>query len=106
MATHKERLKTFEIHVSNIQEVIHKMFTEIQKMSESFNNHSKLHKRLPINVLKCERENVWLDSYRINEISKANSWKNIRTLVKYVFVTRKPNKIHSRSHTSLMKKAK
>ena len=62
MATHKERLETFEIHVNNIQEVMAKMFTEIQRLSESLNNHLKLHKRLPIDVLKCGREKVWLDS--------------------------------------------
>ena len=106
MATHKERLKTLEIHVSNIQKAMAKMFTEIQKLSETLNNHSKLHKRLLIDVLKCDREKVWLDSYKINEISKVNSRKNIRELVKYVFVTRKQNKIHSRSHARLMKKAK
>ena len=83
-----------------------KMFIEIQKLSESLNNHSKLHKRLPINVLKCERDKVWLVSYRIKEISKANSRQNIKKLFKYVFVTRKPNKIHSRSHTRPLKKAK
>ena len=83
-----------------------KMFAEIQKLSKSLNNHSKLHKRLPINVLKCGREKVLLDSNKINEISKANSRQNIRKLVKYVFVTRKPTKIHSRSNACPMKKAK
>ena len=65
-----------------------KMFTEIQKQPESLKNLSKLHKRLPIDVLKCEREKVWLDYNKINEISKANSRKNIRKLVKYVSVTK------------------
>ena len=59
MATHKEGLDTLEIHVSNIQEVMAKMFDEIQKLSESPNNHSKLHKRLLIDVLKCGREKVF-----------------------------------------------
>ena len=83
-----------------------KMFAEIQKLSESLNNYSKLRKKLPINVLKCGREKVLLESNKINEISKANSKQNIRKLVKYVFVTRKPNKIHSRSNARPMKKAK
>ena len=83
-----------------------KMFTKIQKLSESLNNHSKLHKRIPIDVLKCWREKVWLDSNKINEISKANSKQNIRKLVKYIFFTWKKNKIHSRSHARLMKNAK
>ena len=131
METHKERLETLEIHVSNIQEVMAKMFAEIQKLLESLNNHSpgiegkfqlgekrggrrgakemvlmKLQKRLPIDVLKNGRDKVWLDPNKVNEISKANSRQNIRKLVKYVFVTRKQTKIHSRSHACPMKGAK
>ena len=106
METHEEILETFEIHVSNIQEVMAKMFAEIQKLSESLNNCSKLQKRLPVDVLKCRRDKVWLDSNKINEISNANSKQSIKKLVKYVFVTRKPTKIHLRSHARLMKEAK
>ena len=95
METHEEILETLEIHVSNIQEVMAKMFAEIQNLSESLNNHSKLQKRLPVDVLKRGREKVWLDSNKINEISNANSRKNFRKLVQYVFVTMKPTKIHS-----------
>ena len=106
MATHEEIVETLDIHVSIIQEVMAKMFVEIQKLSESLNNHSKVQKRLSIDVLKCGREMVWLDCNKINEISKANSKQNIRKLVKYVFVTRMPTKIHSRSHARPMKEAK
>ena len=42
----------------------------------------------------------------MNEISKANSKQNYRILVMYVFVTRKPTKIQSRSHARPMKEAK
>ena len=66
----------------------------------------KLQKRLPVDVLKCGREKVWLNPNKVNEISKANFRQNIRKLIKYVFVTNKPTKIHSRSHAHRMKEAK
>ena len=57
----------------------------------------KLQKWLLVDVLKCGTVKVWLDPNKVNEISKDNSLQNIRKLVKEVFVTRKPTKIHSRS---------
>ena len=58
MANHEDILETLEIHVSNIQEVMAKTLAEIKKLSESLNNHLKLQKRLPVDVLKCGREKV------------------------------------------------
>ena len=66
MATHEDIHETLEIHVSNIQEVMAKMFAEIHKLSKSLNNHSKLQKRLLVDVLKFGKEKVWLDSNKIN----------------------------------------
>ncbi|RWV88654.1 hypothetical protein GW17_00049239 [Ensete ventricosum] len=75
----------------------------------------KLQKRLAASVLKCGRGKVWLDPNEVNEISMANSRKelyfilvcqNIRKLVKDGFVIRKPTKIHSRSRARRALEAK
>eukprot|EP01108_Squamamoeba_japonica_P002880 TRINITY_DN242_c0_g1_i1.p2 TRINITY_DN242_c0_g1~~TRINITY_DN242_c0_g1_i1.p2 ORF type:complete len:231 (+),score=123.20 TRINITY_DN242_c0_g1_i1:53-745(+) len=66
----------------------------------------KLQKRLAAAVLKCGRHKVWLDPNEVNEISSANSRKNIRKLAKDGYILRKPNKIHSRSRTRRREAAK
>jgi len=66
----------------------------------------KLQKRLAASVLGCGKRKVWLDPNEINEISMANSRKNIRKLVKDGFVIRKPPKMHSRARTRLRLAAK
>jgi len=49
---------------------------------------------------------VWLDPNEINEISMANSRKNIRKLISDGFVIKKPQKIHSRARTRIRLAAK
>eukprot|EP01125_Pyxidicula_operculata_P022906 TRINITY_DN9672_c0_g1_i1.p1 TRINITY_DN9672_c0_g1~~TRINITY_DN9672_c0_g1_i1.p1 ORF type:complete len:211 (-),score=46.33 TRINITY_DN9672_c0_g1_i1:88-720(-) len=66
----------------------------------------KLQKRLAASVLGCGKKKVWLDPNEINEISMANSRKNIRKLIKDGFVIRKPQKIHSRSRVRARHEAK
>jgi len=53
-----------------------------------------------------ERKKVWLDPNEINEISMANSRKNIRKLIKDGFVIRKPPKMHSRARVRKRLEAK
>eukprot|EP01123_Difflugia_compressa_P013965 TRINITY_DN681_c0_g1_i2.p1 TRINITY_DN681_c0_g1~~TRINITY_DN681_c0_g1_i2.p1 ORF type:complete len:193 (-),score=29.24 TRINITY_DN681_c0_g1_i2:66-644(-) len=66
----------------------------------------KLQKRLAASVLGCGKRKVWLDPNEINEISMANSRKNIKKLVKDGFVIKKPQKMHSRARTRLRLEAK
>jgi len=66
----------------------------------------KLQKRLAASVLGCGKKKVWLDPNEINEISMANSRKNIRKLVKDGFVIRKPPKMHSRARVRRRHEAK
>jgi len=66
----------------------------------------KLQKRLAASVLGCGKRKVWLDPNEMNEISMANSRKNIRKLISDGFVLKKPPKIHSRARTRLRLEAK
>jgi large subunit ribosomal protein L19e len=66
----------------------------------------KLQKRLAASVLGCGKKKVWLDPNEINEISMANSRKNIRKLIKDGFVIRKPPKMHSRARVRKRLEAK
>jgi len=56
----------------------------------------RLQKRLAASILKCGKRRVWLDPNEANELSMANSRKNIRKLVKDGFIVRKPVAVHSR----------
>ena len=66
----------------------------------------KLQKRLAAAVLDCGKRKVWLDPNEVNEISLANSRKDVRKLVKDGFVMKKPPTIHSRSRTRRRLEAK
>ncbi|KAI5057632.1 hypothetical protein GOP47_0027647 [Adiantum capillus-veneris] len=66
----------------------------------------KLQKRLVASVLKCGKCKVWLDPNEVNKISMANSWKNIRKLVKDGLVIQKQTKIHSRARAKRALEAK
>ncbi|KAI5066802.1 hypothetical protein GOP47_0017330 [Adiantum capillus-veneris] len=57
-------------------------------------------------MLECGKRKVWLDPNEVNEISMANSWKNIRKLVKDGFLIRKPTRIHSRAREKRALEAK
>ncbi|KAI5057633.1 hypothetical protein GOP47_0027648 [Adiantum capillus-veneris] len=66
----------------------------------------KLQKRLVASVLKCGKCKVWLDPNEVNKISMANSWQNIRELVKDGLVIQKQTKIHSRARAKHALEAK
>ncbi|PHT28611.1 60S ribosomal protein L19-1 [Capsicum baccatum] len=66
----------------------------------------KLQKWLAASVLTCGRGKVWLDPNEGNEISMANSYQNMRILVKDGFIIWKQTEIHSRYYARRMKKAK
>merc|ERR1712018_146763 len=72
---------------------------EEQGFAEAKTNMSslKLQKRLAASVMKCGKNKVWLDPNEINEIANANSRQNIRKLIKYGLVIKKPVAVHSRS---------
>ncbi|KAI5057127.1 hypothetical protein GOP47_0027142 [Adiantum capillus-veneris] len=57
-------------------------------------------------MLECGKRKVWLDPNEFNEISMANSWQNIRKLVKDGFLIRKPTRIHSRARAKRALEAK
>ncbi len=57
----------------------------------------KLQKRLAASVLKCGKRKIWLDPNEINEISLANSRRNIARLQKDGLIMKKPTVVHSRN---------
>jgi len=57
----------------------------------------RLQKRLAAAVLGVGKRRVWLDPLEINEISMANSRKNIRKLAQDGFIIKKPQRMHSRA---------
>ncbi|XP_044372651.1 60S ribosomal protein L19-1-like [Triticum aestivum] len=66
----------------------------------------KLQKRLASSMLKCGKGKAWLDPNEVNEISMDNNRQNIRKLVKDGFISKKPQKIHSRSRARRAHEAK
>ena len=50
----------------------------------------KLQKRLAASVLKCGQRKIWLDPNEINEISLANSRRNIARLSRDGLIIKKP----------------
>eukprot|EP00566_Odontella_aurita_P028645 CAMPEP_0113557698 /NCGR_PEP_ID=MMETSP0015_2-20120614/17935_1 /TAXON_ID=2838 /ORGANISM="Odontella" /LENGTH=189 /DNA_ID=CAMNT_0000459151 /DNA_START=78 /DNA_END=647 /DNA_ORIENTATION=+ /assembly_acc=CAM_ASM_000160 len=66
----------------------------------------KLQKRLAASVLKCGERKVWLDPNEINEISLANSRRNIARLHKDGLIIKKPVVVHSRARVALRNEAK
>ncbi|XBH85094.1 hypothetical protein VPH35_073099 [Triticum aestivum] len=67
----------------------------------------KLQKRLASSMLKCGKGKAWLDPNEVNEISMDKfSCQNIRKLVKDGFISKKPQKIHSRSRARRAHEAK
>mmetsp|Transcript_23081 Transcript_23081/g.3799 ORF Transcript_23081/g.3799 Transcript_23081/m.3799 type:complete len:159 (+) Transcript_23081:29-505(+) len=65
----------------------------------------RLQKRLASSVLNCGKRRIWMDPNETNEISLANSRKNVKKLVKDGFIMRKPTSIHSRARARLYKEA-
>merc|ERR1712151_1399613 len=66
----------------------------------------KLQKRLAASVLKCGKRKIWLDPNEINEISLANSRRNISRLHRDGLIIKKPVLVHSRARVSLRNEAK
>ena len=66
----------------------------------------KLQKRLAASVLKCGKRKIWLDPNEINEISLANSRRNIARLEKDGLIMKKPTVVHSRSRVRARDAAK
>ena len=66
----------------------------------------KLQKRLAADVLGCGQRKIWLDPNEINEISLANSRRNVARLQKDGLIMKKPVVIHSRSRVRTRNEAK
>merc|ERR1711971_315516 len=66
----------------------------------------RLQKRLAADVLKCGRNKIWLDPNEINEISLANSRRNIMRLKNDGLIIKKPTVVHSRARVQLRNEAK
>mmetsp|Transcript_11644 Transcript_11644/g.16488 ORF Transcript_11644/g.16488 Transcript_11644/m.16488 type:complete len:188 (+) Transcript_11644:163-726(+) len=66
----------------------------------------KLQKRLAADVLKCGQRKIWLDPNEINEISLANSRRNIARLHRDGLIIKKPTVVHSRARVTLRNEAK
>ena len=66
----------------------------------------KLQKRLAASVLKCGQRKIWLDPNEINEISLANSRRNIARLSRDGLIIKKPTVVHSRARVALRNEAK
>mmetsp|Transcript_11389 Transcript_11389/g.21309 ORF Transcript_11389/g.21309 Transcript_11389/m.21309 type:complete len:184 (-) Transcript_11389:55-606(-) len=66
----------------------------------------KLQKRLAASVLKCGKNKIWLDPNEINEISLANSRRNIARLKRDGLIIKKPATVHSRARVTLRNEAK
>lgn len=66
----------------------------------------KLQKRLAASVLNCGERKIWLDPNEINEISLANSRRNVARLHRDGFIMKKPTVVHSRARVALRNEAK
>jgi len=66
----------------------------------------KLQKRLAASVLKCGQRKIWLDPNEINEISLANSRRNVAKLHRDGLIIKKPTVVHSRARVTLRNEAK
>ncbi|KAL7508630.1 hypothetical protein ACHAXN_005709 [Cyclotella atomus] len=60
----------------------------------------KLQKRLAASVLKCGKRKIWLDPNEVNEISLANSRRNVARLQKDGLIMKKPAVVHSRNRVN------
>merc|ERR1712157_539087 len=57
-------------------------------------------------VLKCGQRKIWLDPNEINEISLANSRRNVAKLHRDGLIIKKPTVVHSRARVTLRNEAK
>eukprot|EP00594_Rhizosolenia_setigera_P004861 CAMPEP_0178942852 /NCGR_PEP_ID=MMETSP0789-20121207/2238_1 /TAXON_ID=3005 /ORGANISM="Rhizosolenia setigera, Strain CCMP 1694" /LENGTH=186 /DNA_ID=CAMNT_0020622335 /DNA_START=156 /DNA_END=716 /DNA_ORIENTATION=+ len=66
----------------------------------------RLQKRLAASVLKCGERKIWLDPNEVNEISLANSRRNIARLHRDGLIIKKPAVVHSRARVRAYDEAK
>uniref|UniRef100_A0A7S2RU27 Ribosomal protein L19 n=1 Tax=Eucampia antarctica TaxID=49252 RepID=A0A7S2RU27_9STRA len=66
----------------------------------------RLQKRLAASVLKCGERKIWLDPNEVNEISLANSRRNVARLHRDGLIIKKPTVVHSRARVTLRNEAK
>ena len=66
----------------------------------------RLQKRLAASVLKCGERKIWLDPNEVNEISLANSRRNVARLHRDGLIIKKPAVVHSRARVALRNEAK
>mmetsp|Transcript_48217 Transcript_48217/g.58376 ORF Transcript_48217/g.58376 Transcript_48217/m.58376 type:complete len:187 (+) Transcript_48217:135-695(+) len=66
----------------------------------------RLQKRLAASVLKCGERKIWLDPNEVNEISLANSRRNIARLHRDGLIIKKPTVVHSRARVNAYNEAK
>merc|ERR1712085_171087 len=66
----------------------------------------RLQKRLAASVLKCGQRKIWLDPNEVNEISLANSRRNIARLHRDGLIIKKPAVVHSRASVKKRNEAK
>ena len=66
----------------------------------------KLQKRLAASVLKCGERKIWLDPNEVNEITLANSRRNIKRLHRDGLIIKKPTVVHSRARVVERNEAK
>ena len=77
MATHKERLKTLEIHVNNIQEDMANMFAELQRLSESLNSRGDAWQgSLSQSKVNNHSPGMERESGRVNSLQKGTCWSS------------------------------
>ncbi len=77
---------------------------EIKKTKNTVS--TALQKRLAASVLKCGKKKIWLDPNEVNEISLANSRRNIARLKRDGLIIKKPVVVHSRARVTLRNEAK
>mmetsp|Transcript_15540 Transcript_15540/g.30989 ORF Transcript_15540/g.30989 Transcript_15540/m.30989 type:complete len:187 (+) Transcript_15540:111-671(+) len=66
----------------------------------------RLQKRLAASVLGCGQRKIWLDPNEVNEISLANSRRNVARLHRDGLIIKKPEVVHSRARVALRDAAK
>lgn len=95
---HESASKTHRQHGETVTHTCYPSF--------SFAVSLKLQKRLAASVLKCGQRKIWLDPNEINEISLANSRRNITRLHRDGLIIQKPAVVHSRARVQLRNEAK
>lgn len=94
------RILIFCLFIASICLVLHWWLTTSALVS------LRLQKRLAASVLKCGERKIWLDPNEVNEISLANSRRNVAKLHRDGLIIKKPTIVHSRARVTLRNEAK